>query len=409
MHATISKEIEAEDRRTARWVTWLMLGIVTTSPAITQGEEFINLGWITALCLTPAVLLLPGCRVWIPRIDIPAIALAVCVIIFPLLLHADTLRWSTQLYSVACCCWAMALVRVASVAEIKSKELLLFIDIIILAYFLVLIIQQLCIANGWPLFNRAAVYYEEWKLNSLMSEPSHTSFILSILIYYRGLITRGHNREKARAIAVWGLYLYVLLTTKNASAYVCIPFAVIPYISRRTWAPMIGIIGCIAILLTVLTPISGNANLRRAFRVVKAIPSLDTQKIHEADFSASVRINASINGSKAVGIRSADDWLGHGVDADIRDMPELASLELHIPPEAGIFHTWYNYGLPVAGILLWLVIAVVVQRQNPLTWLLLIPAIIQTAHPNGQLLWALLSVAIVYDSILRRGRVTQRR
>lgn len=382
-----------------------MLVLVSTSPAITQGTDYINLGWIGAMCLTPLVLLIPGCRVWVPRIDIPAGLFAILVILFPLLFHPPSFRWTTQFYTVACCCWAMALVRLTPLARLSRRGFTSAIDCIVFAYLAVLLIQQLCVALGWPVFNSGMSYRNPWKLNSLMSEPSQTSWVLSVLVFYRGLVNRNAAKKKspllspasARTLLVWIAYLYVSFGTSNASAYVWTPIALIPYLTRRNWAPIFGIAGCVVLMLIVLTPAAGNEQLRRVFRISSAIPTLEEDLIRKADSSISMRINPSLTGWDAIGFSGADDWFGHGTDADTRQLdppsPGIAQ------GDAGIFHAWYNYGILAALVLWGLCISAVFRLRQPLTILMLILAFIESAHHNGQLFWIILTVALIATPI----------
>jgi hypothetical protein len=380
----------------------VMLCIVMTSPAITQGADSINLGWIAAMCLTPLLLIFSNCRFTVARIDIPAAAFATAVLLFPLFRHADTLRWSTQLYTLACSCWLMTVARLAKISPLKRDTLINILDGILAAYLLTLIIQQICVATGHPVFNAGNVYDDSpWKLNALMSEPSQTSWMLSILIFYRGLTLRRNNRRATgfgatstlRTFAAWAAYLYVLFTTANASAYIWMPAALLPYLTRRNWAPLVGTIGCVLLIITVTTPFASNRQLQRCSRILIATVKGDTEAIAQADFSAATRIVPNFVGAHAIGLSAVDDWFGHGTDADRSDLQPPTIYEKY--GDAGIFHVWYNYGFIAALLLWWLLVAVVVDRREPLTLILLLLALIESAHCNGQMLATLLTLSII--------------
>jgi hypothetical protein len=172
------------------------------------------------------------------------------------------------------------------------------------------------------------------------------------------------------------------------------PVALLPYLTRRNWAPLFGIAGCVLLILTVTTSFASNRQLQRYSRILFSLPTMNSEQISEADGSAATRIVPNIFGARAVGISTVDDWLGHGTDADMHDLP--ASTELTTVDDAGVFHVWYNYGIIAALLLWWLIAAIVIDRGEPFTLLMLFLALIQSAHCNGQLLWLLLSTAIIW-------------
>ncbi len=128
------------------------------------------------MTISPLVLMLRRARVFIPRIDIPLCLVCVFVITFPVIFHPATVRWITMLFTCACCVYYMMLARLVRIADLSPALICRLIKTIIYAFAAVLIVQQICLVCGLPIFNEAKVYpMAPFKLNSLTAEPSHTS------------------------------------------------------------------------------------------------------------------------------------------------------------------------------------------------------------------------------------------
>ena len=156
---------------------------LSVSPAFALADDNKNLLLILAMAiLIPFIFINNPTR--ISKIDFTLISLCLCMIIFPLLGHPETMRWSTVLYSCIFCLYFMAFTRVLSDSTYSNNDLLRILKLLIYAYCMVLIIQQFCVLTGLPIFNLSNYSIKEpWKLNSLMSEPSHSARIIPVLMY----------------------------------------------------------------------------------------------------------------------------------------------------------------------------------------------------------------------------------
>lgn len=407
------KTAAASRHKAAWWLSLLALAAVSTNPRITAGHDFANRGLMALMALSPLVLCLRSCRVFIPRIDIPAIVYGILVVAFPLIFHPESIRVTTLLLTGACCCWAMAIARLARTGALDAKEFMRIIRWIIYAYAVVLIIQQACVLFGWPLFNPGRGYNtgpgaNPWKLGALMCEPSYSSLIIASLLFYHGLTMRRIDRSAGitasfrRNPLMWAAAVWVWFSTFNASAFIWTPFSLLPLLSRRRLSGVAaGVAGLVALLAALPLgqeiPLEERGTMTRIFqrigRMSYAIVTLDSDSIREADPSIAARVVPTIEGARRVSLTEADDWTGRGVDADWRDMPGVAGSDRMT---AGMFHVWYNYGIAASLALWWLIITVTAVPRVPATWVMGALLIFLSSECNWQLFWCPMTLALFY-------------
>ena len=383
------------------WLAIIGLVLLCINPAYTQGEHNKNLLLAVAMTMSPLVLFLRKARVFIPRIDIPLVFVCVSVIVNPLVFHPDTVRWITMLFTCACCVYFMMLARLVRIADLSSPTLYGMIRIIIYAFTIILVIQQICLICGLPVPNEAMVYPQApWKLNSLTAEPSHTTVTLATLMYFYTQTRRISDpdinlfKEIKSEWLLWLCWGWTLFSTVNASAFLLAPLSLLPYVTHRNIWYCVGAIGILAILLFV-TPVGRMGQLDRLRKVICATITLDTDAIEEADSSAAARIAPTIWGAQAIDITEADTWKGHGTDADQRDIKERPCDGLN-RGFAGIFSMFYNYGA-LCAIAFWCLIAIVsLIRHHWISILTFLFAMQMSAEHNMQLIWMILAFSLVF-------------
>ena len=151
----------------------------------------------------------------------------------------------------------------------------------------------------------------------------------------------------------------------------------------------------IASLLIILTVASENHNFDRAFRFSKAVLTLDEKQIIKVDGSGAHRIVQSFRGARFVGLNDKDDWVGHGIDADQKLIPNWQSS--YLPGGAGMFFLWVNYGF-LACMLWWCFsFHITLLNHEPLIstfiWLL---TIFIMGGLNNQIIWLVLTISYCY-------------
>ena len=381
----------------------IMIILVAVSPAFALGDGNKNMLLIGAMCLSPYYFF--HHPVIIPKVDIPLTILCLMMIAFPLIFHPETMRWSTVLYSCLFCLYFMAFARVLSVKEYSLLDFAQLLKGLIFAYCIVLIIQQFCVLFGLPIFNVSNYTpLEPYKLNSLMSEPSHSARIIPILMFFYILVKEHINgkiyvlKERfAEDKTVWLAFLWPVLTMGSATAFIfllIIVFKVFPSFKKANTLLVI-VVGILAVSVAV----NENHNFDRAFRFAKAVTTLDEQQVIKADGSGAHRIVQSFRGAKFVSLKNRNDWMGYGVDADQKLVPNF---QIGLAGNGGIFTMWINYGFLVCALWWVLTSSIVYHKDTPfislLIWFL---AVLIMGGMNNQIIWLVLIISYCYKSIIR--------
>lgn len=380
----------------------IMIILVAVSPAFALGDGNRNLLLIGAMCLSPYFFL--RYPIIIPKVDVPLVALCIMMISFPLMFHPETMRWSTVLYSCLFCMYFMAFARVLLAKEYTLSDFAQLLKGLIYAYCVVLIIQQLCVLNEWPIFNVSNYSINEpWKLNSLMSEPSHSARIIPVLMFFYIIAEERITGEKyilkhcfTEDKKVWLAFLWLMLTMGSATAFIfllIIVFKVFPSFKKANTLFII-----IASVLTILVATNGNHNFDRAYRFTKAVMTLDERQIIKADGSGAHRIVQSFKGAKFVNLNRHSDWIGYGVDAD---QTLVSNFQRSLAGNGGMFSIWINYGFLVCALWWVFTCCTIYQRRTPFIslfiWFL---TVLIVGGMNNQIVWLVLLVSYCYKSIV---------
>lgn len=320
----------------------IFIVLLSISPAFALGEGNRNLLLIGAMFFSPYFFI--KYPVILPKIDFPLIAICFMLIGFPLIFHPETLRWSTLLYSCMFCMYFMAFARVLTFSQYSAEDLSQLIKWLIYAYCITLVIQQFCVLTGLPIFNLSNYNpLEPWKLNSLMSEPSHTARVLTLLMYFyiciRNYVTGTNglkyffSQEKNIVFA----FCYSIFTMGSSTGFLFLFFLLLKFIPKKQVMSLI--IAGLLLIPAILYIISINETAKRTANFVEAIISFDEEQLIREDLSAATRIVPAIHGAKEVTVFTKDGLFGHGIDAD-EGLTPLPSVDCG----AGSFSIWYNYG-----------------------------------------------------------------
>jgi hypothetical protein len=278
-------------------------------------SENKNLLLIGVMGLAPLILLR---FVRLESEDILLLLFIVSIILFPLILHTGSTRWSTVIYTCMFCVSFIAYKQLLRYSGFTALNFLKLLKYLIFAYFIVLVIQQIGVLTGLPILNeRFYIQEEPWKLNALGAEPSWSGRIIGLLMYcyitMRSLLLgRKYNlRNDFRFDKwLWFAFLYSMVTLGSATAIFFIVIILIQFIRFRNLALFIAII----VLISFFFNISKSVPVDRFLKTVSATITLSEKSIVEADHSASFRIVPIIVLAKKIKITTLDDWFGYGVD-----------------------------------------------------------------------------------------------
>lgn len=329
---------------------WLSLLIISfaTSPAFALDSSNMNLLLIGVMLISPIILFISIRSISIE--DILLILFMLSIIFSPLINHPETMRWSTVIYS---CMFIISFITYKhllykDIFRIENFEKL--IRYLIYAYTLVLIIQQICVLLGLPIFNLSNYSpAEPWKLNSLTSEPSHSARIVGLLMYCyivikEIMLNRKYNLKNDLKVDkwIWFSFFWTMITMGSGTAFLFIFLVLSVFLSFRN---LIILLLVFIILIGAITFFEITA-FDRTWKVFLATLTLDTNKIIAADPSASVRIVPFIIISQLVDFTTFNDWFGYGVDyvkSIFSTYVRIGGLEGFTG--GGMFQVWLDYGL----------------------------------------------------------------
>jgi len=285
------------------------------SPAFALGEGNRNLFLIGVMSISPIIIL----RFFeFDTLDFLLLLFLTAIAVFPALLHPETMRWSTVLYSIM---YGLTFIAYKQLLRQKHFSVLNYLKILkflIYAYFIVLLVQQFCVLTGLPVFNLSNYDpTQPWKLNSLAAEPSHSGRIVALLMYSyiiikEKLLNRSYNLKKEfrKDKWIWIAFIWTMITMGSGTAFLFLGIVILKFVRFKNLIPLFIVGIAAAALLTVLeVPV-----LERTMKTVTATLTLDEATIIAADHSASMRIVPMIILAKMIDLSSLVGWFGHGVD-----------------------------------------------------------------------------------------------
>lgn len=198
-----------------------------------------------------------------------------------------------------------------------------FLRTMIIAYGVVLILQQLCLLVGLRNFFIINLSNQHFlsliKLPSLSLEPSHSARILTAMILcYLRCLELTNNGEKPvfkdlftsqhRWMTI--LFLWAMFTMGSGTAFIGLGILCFYFIRKRT---IVYILPIIALFLVVGQALEIK-QLDRALRVSSVVLTGDVKAIQTEDGSAASRIIPIIN-TLTIDLTKTESWVGNGVSS----------------------------------------------------------------------------------------------
>ena len=374
-------------QKTAYWLLLLIVIALATSPAFALGQANKNLLLIGVMSISPMLIIFFNN---FQKSDIWIIILVVLVLIIPNINHPTTMRWSTVLYMCMFCFTFMAYTRLLSKSKLAPLDFMKILRVLIIAYAVVLIIQQICVLFGLPIFNVSGYSISNpWKLNALSSEPSHTSRIVAFLMYcyiiVKELVLKrpySLKKDAANDKWLWISFFWTMTTIGASTSFLFLPLVLLKFIRLKDLLPLV-------FLITTIFGISiyfGVTAFERAFNVFIAVLSLNPEIITNADHSASIRIVPILVLIPLLNITTLDGLFGHGIDY------VGSILYLMVPgiekgmPGGGLMQLWLDYGFIIFLVFTFGSIYFTFSKRNKLSiffWFLLV----FMYGVNNQILW----------------------
>lgn len=242
------------------------------------------------------------------------------------ILHPETLRWTTLIFLFSYCCMYQTFYNLIYERNIFSAEsFTYFIKGFILAYFLVLVIQQLALIAGityLPAMNLSQFLDRGIGANSLSGEPSVTARILvtlflALLRMYELKYERSLSFQEIYREARWPTigFLWCTLTMGSGTAFIALGMLSLYFIKRQYAFAIVPIL----IAFYVSIPYIDFEPLHRAYKTINAFLTLDADIVRKAEGSAAARVIPLVNTLTSLDITRWDTWFGHGVDYSLKD------------------------------------------------------------------------------------------
>jgi hypothetical protein len=357
------------------------------SPAIALGDGNRNLFLIGVMSLSPLIIL----RFFkFDKKDVWLLVFLTTIVIFPNLVHPETMRWSTVLYSMMFGFTFLAYKQLLRQKYFSKIQYINILRLLIYAYFIVLLIQQFCVLTGLPVFN-ASNYdpTEPWKLNALSAEPSHSGRIVALLMFSyitikESLLNTKYSfkKEFGRDKWIWLAFTWTMITMGSGTAFLFLGIVLLKFIRFKNLMPLF----IIGIAVVILVNTIENPVLERTIKTMTATLTLDEATIIEADHSASIRIVPMIILIKMIDFSSINGWFGHGVDHVSTFLSDFLPGVNKGMSGGGLFQLFWEYGFISFFLFVFFSFKTIFNRNdyfNIAFWFLLVVMY----GVNNQILW----------------------
>jgi hypothetical protein len=371
---------------------------MAVSPSFALGEGNRNLFLIGVMAFAPLVLIImKSKKIYISEISLLLFMLS--IIIIPLAYQPQSMRWSTVLYSIMFGLTFLTYSRLLRGKALSIENYLIILTYLIYAYFTVLLIQQLSVLTGLPIFNLSNYNPSEpWKLNSLAAEPSHSGRIVGLLMYCYIIVTEislkksysfseNFNRDKW----VWLAFVWTMLTMGSGTAALFI-FIIFLKFAKLKQLPMLTVLGIAIFLLADALHIVA---LERAFNVFMATLTLNSEVIIHADHSASQRIVPMIILAHLIDMSTFNGWFGHGIDHVSTFMSELIPGVPDNFSGGGMLQFFMEYGFVSFALFIYFSLSHT-YRKGDYVSLLFWFFLVFLYGINGQIVW--LTIILLYTN-----------
>lgn len=294
---------------------WIILTSMATAFSFAVDNNQMNLLLVGVMATIPFLLIIHYPKLYKKE---KIIYLFFFSLVISAIFHSNTLRISTLLYSLMFLLTFIYYIRSISSIPFEIDRYIKVLRFILIAYFLVLIIQQLCVFFGSTyILNFIAGDSEIYKLNALSPEPSHTARIISAVMYSLVCMQELKMRrsysfiwDARNNIMIWFVFLYSMLTMGSGFAIVLLLFFLLRFLKIRGLLYLLPLLFITSILvLSIDLPAVG-----RVVKFGQAFIKLDPNLMIEADHSASIRVVPTILYLNTLDFFSLNTWLGFGTD-----------------------------------------------------------------------------------------------
>ncbi len=238
-------------------------------------------------------------------------------------MHPETYRNSTYFFSVGFVVTYVCFYNLLYIKQVFTIDRFLnLVKCMIIAFFVVCVIQQICIAGGivyLPAVNLIQFVDRGIGCNSLSMEPS--TFARTMLVFYYAYVKcnefiRGEGPFTPKEL-ISGQYrpftimfLWMMCTMGSGTAFVCLIAFSLYFVRKNDWYY---IVPTFLFIYFMVLPKIESEQLGRATSAINATSTMEQEAVEAADGSAGSRISPILN-SLSVDLTDEATWLGHGID-----------------------------------------------------------------------------------------------
>ena len=377
--------------------------ILMTSLAFALGEDRRNYILIAVMGISPLIIVLTPL---ITRNDAYIYFIIMLSIFCPLLNHPATMRWSTVLYGCMFYIYLIALCHLFMFSNTSQSDIMKLLKCLLFAYAIVLIIQQLCVLLGLPIFNVSNYNIKEpWKLNSLMSEPEHSGRMVGLLMYSYLTIKSIKSGDESLVESwkseklLWCAFIWCMLTSLSAGAYLFLFIVLTRFMTSKNFLQMAFSLSAVFLAANFFIE---SVALERFIKFSSAALTFDIYKMCQADLSAALRIVPSILCIQQIDLSTVDGWFGHGVDYVSTFMSKyIRGVEIGYTG-GGLFLTAVEYGFLVFVVLAIVTFKLCYDKNNKIPTILFWVFSVLFVGVNSQITWA--TITMLY--MVKRSKQT---
>lgn len=370
--------------------------ILMTTLAFALGEDRRNYILIAAMGLSPLIL------VFTPSIsgnDIKMYFIIMLSIFCPLLNHPESMRWSTVLYGCMFCLYFISLCHLLVFSNASQNDIMKVLKCLIFAYAIVLMIQQLCVLFGLPIFNVSNYSIREpWKLNSLMSEPEHSGRMVGLLMYsyltVKSIISGKESFAKSwkSEKLLWCAFLWCMLTSLSAGAYLFLLIVLTKFMTSKNFLQITFIL---LVFFFIANFLIESVALERFIKFSSAALTFDINKMCQADLSAALRIVPSILCIQHIDLSTIDGWFGHGIDYVSTFMSNYINGVETGYTGGGLFLTAVEYGFLVFIVLAVITFRLCYDKNNKIPTIFFWVFSVLFVGMNSQITWSTITMLYI--------------
>ena len=368
-------------------------------PTILLNASKQNVLLLGLMALSPFVWFV--CRFVVGRIDIPLLLMYLLMVAFPCIFHPATVRWSTLIYTGMYVSFFIAYVKLLYCSDLTAISLMKVLRILLFAYAIVLIVQQICFFAGLPIFNAINIDVRPSafpRLNSIGPEPAWTARNVCLMMFIYILLYQ-HTLNKELTLKKFWIdnhwlcisFLYVILTCGSATGILFVVLILFKFVNARS---LLGVVVGAVLCVTVINRFTTISSVERVMNLIPAVMTLDERAIMHADRSGASRIIPTIQAMKHLSLTTVDGWVGHGVDYDTKIIRFPG-----IKANGGGFSLWLNYGALVQFLFLGVVFSVCYIKREPCSLLFCILILFGGITINIQILWFMLALFATYKFV----------